>query len=291
MGATKGNASGLTEGLKLALSDTNARRRILEVNQRDKRTLSAIDQRFRDLDRLVDYLIKHLDDPVPIDVPAAPMRKRHDTDMDIALDATIFERSEESSEQGAGLASTQGKSVSEGMTELAPESPLNFPEPPLPPRNSRRDELAATAIMPAPPSWQKPPGFKHVSPVRALLDDVMWLLDIKDGEGMLISLERLMVSHRVEGELAQFVQENETKLLNVYESCLGPFTRTVQGLDDRTGHPMPAAFLNSDKVVCVTELIRDGISLDSLLRTSPYSTLETCCVVSQLRRVGLATVT
>ena len=145
--------------------------------------------------------------------------------------------------------------------------------------------------MPAPPSWQKPPGFKEINPVQALLADVMWLLEIKDGEGMLISLERLLVSHRVEGELARFVEDNETKLMNVYESYLGPFSRMVQGLDDTTGHPMPDAFTNADKVLCITELIRDGMTLESLIRTSPYLALETCCVVSQLRRVGLATVT
>ena len=290
MGATKGKFPHLPEGLRLALSDTSARRRILEVNQRDKRSLSAIDQRFRDLDRLVDFLVKHLDDPVPVDTPAAPMRKRHDTDMDIALEpltllddeAPIHEDTQpEDSAQPVSESTQEGPSI---------EPPVTIPEPPLPAMHSRKESLAATSLISVPRKWQKPPGFKARDKVQSLLNDVMWLLEIKDGEGMLISLERLLVSHRLEGELAVFVSDNETKLMNVYESYLGPFTKTVKGLEGDLSHPMPEAFLSTAKVACVTELIREGLTIESLLKTSPYSELETCCVISQLRRVGLATV-
>jgi hypothetical protein len=285
MGAQKGKIPALPEGLRLALSDTGARKRILEVNQRDKRTLSAIDQRFRDLDRLVDFLLKHLDDPVPVDVPASPMRKRQKTDMDLALSP------EDAAPSGGFTEPKDGDTlVDVDAIHAVPSPPSAIPEPPLPAMEPELPPPGLTAVVPGPRTWQKPPKFREVSTVQALLNDVMWLLEIKDGEGMLISLERLLVSHRLEGELAAFADENETKLMNVYESYLGPFTRTVKSSTLAADKVMPDAFLTSAKVACISELVREGLSLDSLLKTSPYSVLETCCVVSQLRRVGLATV-
>jgi hypothetical protein len=283
MGAQKGKIPTLPEGLRLALSDTGARKRILEVNQRDKRTLSAIDQRFRDLDRLVDFLLKHLDDPVPVDVPASPIRKRQKTDMDLALSPEDSPSQEDSTEPKNGDTLVDVEAV-----QPAPFPPVSIPEPPLPLMDVSPPETAS--VTPRPGTWKKPPKFREVSTVEALLNDVMWLLEIKDGEGMLISLERLLVSHRLEGDLAAFADENETKLMNVYESYLGPFTRTVKGTTLAPDKVMPEAFLTSAKVACISELVREGLSMDSLLKTSPYSVLETCCVVSQLRRVGLATV-
>lgn len=257
------------ESLRIAFSDMGARRRIYEVNQRDKRTLSAIDQRFRELDRLVDYLLKHLDDPVPLNVPASPRRRRTPTDLDLALGTTPPPEAEPTE------------------VDLPPvPAPVAAASPTMP-------DLPAV-LPPAPPMaservWRAPRSSQPVPQVESLLRDVMWLLEIKDGEGMLISLERLLVSATVEGELATFVADNEVKLLNVYESYLGPFSKIMRGASPEGDMVMPAAFMENTKIACLMELTRTGITMDSLLKVSPYSKLETCCIVSQLRRVELLT--
>lgn len=269
--AKKGKTPMLPESLRLALSDTGARKRILEVNQRDKRSLSDIDQRFRDLDRLIEFLVKHRDDPVPLDVSEPARRKHEPTDLDLALTPKIFSPPLETDDDRPEMAPVDDSpQAASAAREPAKEAPVAKAEP-KPPR-----------------TWKRPPGSKPVGRVDALLQDVMWLLEIKDGEGMLISLERLLVASHVEGELETFVEENETKLLNVYESYLGPFSKTVKGVRSEDESPMPPAFHNSPKVACISELVREGLTMDSLLKVSPYSALETCCVVSQLRRCGLA---
>ena len=282
--AKKGKTPVLTESLRLALSDTGARKRILEVNQRDKRSLSDIDQHFRELDRLIEYLVKHRDDPVPLDVSEPPTRKQELTDLDLALAPSMPSSPAPTHDERPAVTP---EVAPEKAAPTVAESPTAGQSPELP---APKAAPAAKAKPEPPRTWQRPPGSRPIGRVDALLQDVMWLLEIKDGEGMLISLERLLVASQVEGELETFVEENETKLLNVYESYLGPFSKTVKGTQVEDESTMPPAFFDSPKVACISELVREGLTIDSLLKVSPYSALETCCVVSQLRRCGLASV-
>ncbi len=146
--------------------------------------------------------------------------------------------------------------------------------PPLP-------EVAAEAEPPPlpPPPVPTPARELGVIPavaadtpaVNLLYDDIVWLVSIDDWAGALISLERLLVMARIDGQIKEFVDVNEVKLLNVYESYLGPFSKvpTVKSRD--IDNAMPAAYERAEKIHAVIELIDGARSLTELMRDSTFT--------------------
>ncbi len=120
-----------------------------------------------------------------------------------------------------------------------------------------------------------------------LYEDVLWLLAINDGEGALISLERLLVRGEPSGELKEFLDLNEAKLLNLYEGFIGPFDVVLQRATPSANAEMPTAFTATTRVAALLGRIDGKTSIAKLIKASPYTPLETCCVLSQLRRAGL----
>jgi hypothetical protein len=121
-----------------------------------------------------------------------------------------------------------------------------------------------------------------------LYDDVLWLLAINDGEGALISLERLLVIATPSGDLKEFVDLNEAKLLSLYEGYMGPFDKLVQRVPPHEGMgAMPTAYTGNEKIGNVLNLVDGTSSISKIVAGSPYSQLETCCILNQLRRAAL----
>lgn len=123
-----------------------------------------------------------------------------------------------------------------------------------------------------------------------LYEDMLWLLSINDGEGALISLERLLASHPVVGELKQFIELNLQRLLNLYkETIFGSLDKVPLPAATAALTDMPLSYRTGEKLGVMLKLIDGRRDIAKLVEVAPYSPLETCCVVNQLRRSGLIT--
>jgi hypothetical protein len=121
---------------------------------------------------------------------------------------------------------------------------------------------------------------------RLLYDDVLWLFNVNDGEGALISLERLLTIGQVDEEVAEFLELNGDKLFGLYEGYIGPFDKVpVRG--DTTPEAMPAGYLSQGALQSVFELIDGTRSIADLIDASDQTPLETCASLEQLHRARL----
>lgn len=190
-----------------------------------------------------------------------------------------------------------------------PAAPLEMPEPPtLPPKRAHVDidDLSEGDIPPLPVAFDPPPlpppsrttprprvtttipalGADHPSG-KLLYDDILWLVSINDWQGAMISIERLLVLVRLEGSIKEFFDVNEVKLLNLYESFFGPFTRVPSRVPLNLDNAMPDAYERAEKLQAVLRLVDGERTLQAILRESPYTPLETCSAINQARRAGL----
>ena len=193
--------------------------------------------------------------------------------------------------------------------------PLEMPEPPELPtaRNADLDfdELALAEIPPLPPSISlEPPPLPPAEPppltqrrprtqtllaalpadapaARLLYEDILWLVSINDWKAAMVSIERLLVTVRLEGPLREFFEFNEVKLLNLFESFLGNFALTPRRRPRVLDNTMPEAYERAEKLSAVLSLVDGQRPLQDILRESEYSPLETCSALSQARRCGV----
>ena len=122
---------------------------------------------------------------------------------------------------------------------------------------------------------------------RLLYDDVLWLVSINDWKAAMVSIERLLVSVRFEGTLKEFFEFNEVKLLNLFESFLGTFTKVPHRRALTLDNTMPDAYERAEKLHTVLALVDGTRSLQEILRQSKYTPLESCSALSQARRCGI----
>lgn len=162
-----------------------------------------------------------------------------------------------------------------------PPLPLEFEPPPLPPPSASRS-ITRPRVTTAIPAL----GADHPS-AKLLYDDILWLVSINDWQGAMISIERLLVLVRLEGPLKEFFDVNEVKLLNLYESFFGPFTKVPTRVPLNLDNAMPDAYERAQKLQAVLQLLDGERTLQAILRESPYTPLETCSAINQARRAGL----
>lgn len=164
--------------------------------------------------------------------------------------------------------------------------------PPLPPSDAPKRK--PTGIRPA-------VGFDESGPLIAmrsgtapetyrLYDDIVNLSGLNDWDGVLISLERLLVLAKLEDHIKDFVDANEVKLLSIYETFLKSFARVPRRLPPAVDNSMPRSFLRAEKIAAVLGLVDGQATIQELLRRSPLTPLETCSALCQLRRSGIVEV-
>jgi hypothetical protein len=119
-----------------------------------------------------------------------------------------------------------------------------------------------------------------------LYEDVLWLFSINDGEGALVSLERLLVLGELEGEAAEFVRLNSDKLVDIYREYMGSFEAVPRkGAMELDG--MPDGYFDLEALATVHEMVDGKLTIAELVQASPLQPLTTCAALEQLKRSGV----
>ncbi len=117
---------------------------------------------------------------------------------------------------------------------------------------------------------------------QVLYEDIGALFEIGDREGALISLERLLTIAPITPSVMAFLDHNEARLLEYYESTLGPWTRSVR-LKPTAEQAMPGGYFQIEKMATIVALL-DGRPVSEVLAASGLRPIEACAVLSQLAR-------
>ncbi|MCB9727629.1 MAG: hypothetical protein H6744_16800 [Deltaproteobacteria bacterium] len=129
-----------------------------------------------------------------------------------------------------------------------------------------------------------PTAVDHARRVASLLyEDVIWLFSINDGEGALVSLERLLVLGQLEGEAAEFVRLNSDKLVDIYREYMGGFD-AVPRKGDTELESMPHGYFDLSALASVHALVDGKRSIQALVEASDLPPLTTCAALEQLKR-------
>ena len=271
-----------------ALSDLTVAARAESIRKSDSRTDAEVAGRWAHLSPIVEAFYTRLgatlevaQDPEPaVDPHAETVGSPAVIDEDEALPPDPGELALEAD----GAASRPGT-----QQELFSDAPEAAPAPP---------EDEAAALAPAEDESSRVDAESHErlqtegagdgldEAARLLYEDVLWLFEINDGEGALISLERLLTIGQVDPDVAQFLDLNGAKLLALYEDYIGPFDKVpVRG--ETTPDAMPAGYLSQGALKQVFEMIDGERSIADLIDASERTPLETCASVEQLHRARL----
>lgn len=121
-----------------------------------------------------------------------------------------------------------------------------------------------------------------------LYDDVLWLFAINDGEGALVSLERLLNVGNLEGEVAEFIELNEERLLEIYENYIGPWSKVPRAAEIDPAD-MPAGYLDQGHLGRLHALVDGERSIRELIDASDLPPLRACAALEQLVRARIVT--
>ncbi len=128
---------------------------------------------------------------------------------------------------------------------------------------------------------QPTPGWTRVA--ELLFDDALRLFKLGDSEGALVSLERLLAANELNSDLEEFVRVNEDRLVEVYQTLIGPWEKVPRRVAPI--EPMPARFFENAKIARVLARVDGRTSIGRLLdEGGGMSRLEVAAVVSQLLR-------
>ncbi len=249
--------------LEPVLSDRSARKRRLAILARSEGVLGAHAQELSDLDEVLELLrerVGHL---------------RREADLPGGLDAHERALLESAAASKVDPTTTPPFAESEGI--VVDDS---FPSS----EEAAEEELLAdapTRLGERRPS--KARGDLRRRQAELLYEDVLWLFSINDGEGALISLERLLMLGELDGEASEFVKLNSDKLLHLYEGYIGPFTKIpVRG--DVPMDSMPPAYLEMPSLGALFSLVDGERTLQEIMDTSKVTPLVTCAALEQLNR-------
>jgi hypothetical protein len=260
------------EVLEPAFSDRTAaerRRRVLEADGRDDLEVGAM---FSDLDRVVaavrDGLVaaRARADAIAKGGTAQDLRVVKDRQADPRAATKVAPRVAGADRGDEVVVDDALPRAAAAEGETPPEMLADAPTRPATSRPSRArdsDHARRTAEL--------------------LYEDVLWLFSVNDGEGALISLERLLMLGRLDGEAREFVELNAEKLLHLYESYIGPFTK-VPTRGDVAVDSMPKTYLEIPAIERVFRLVDGKRSLGDIMDTSPLTRIETCAGLEQLNR-------
>jgi len=123
------------------------------------------------------------------------------------------------------------------------------------------------------------------SAIELLYDDVLHLFQIGDSEGALVSLERLLSIAPNDDGIREFIELNETKLLQVYADSLSSFTVALK--HNRFAEPMAEAFGENILLAEVLSAVDGEASVEQLFERLDRPRLMVCAGVSLLRRARL----
>jgi hypothetical protein len=121
---------------------------------------------------------------------------------------------------------------------------------------------------------------------RMLYDDVLWLFNINDGEGALISLERLLTMGQIDDEVAEFLDLNGAKLLGLYEGYIGPFDKVLTR-GSTSPESMPEGYLSHGEFDRIYAMVDGQKTIADMIDASERTPLETCASIEQLHRARL----
>jgi len=144
---------------------------------------------------------------------------------------------------------------------------------------------AETIVLSGPDVRRKIRHKQSVMPsymAQVLYEDIGALFEIGDREGALVSLERLLTVAPVTPQIETFLTHNEARLLEYYESVLGPWTRIVKLRNSES--PMPPAYFRFEKMAAVVRLVDGRRALSGVLAECGLRRIEACAVLSQLAR-------
>lgn len=128
----------------------------------------------------------------------------------------------------------------------------------------------------------------HQQAVAELLyEDMVWLFSVNDGEGALISLERLLILGAPLAEAQEFLEVNEEKLLKLYEDYMGPFSRVAQREEVDAHVEMPAAYLEQGPLGEILAMVDGQVSIADILATASCTVIQGCAAIKQLHRAQL----
>lgn len=117
-----------------------------------------------------------------------------------------------------------------------------------------------------------------------LYEDIVWLFAVNDGEGALISLERMLMLGEPQGDAKEFVETNRGKLLHLYEDYMGPFDR-VTLLGEVDAHvEMPAGYLDARPIAEVLQFVDGKATISEILDRAQVPLLVGCAALKQLNR-------
>lgn len=170
---------------------------------------------------------------------------------------------------------------------LPTAEPPPLPKAEQPAKKGKAVPLAEAKTKRLPPGPIIKPASGLSRAVTLLYDDTLWLVSINDWAAALISLERLLVMASLQGDVKSFVDFNEVKLMAVYETYLGPLNRKLRRASATVDNTMPSGYGRAEKLSKVLGMIDGERDLQQILRESPYSPLETCAALNQLKRAGL----
>lgn len=152
-------------------------------------------------------------------------------------------------------------------------------------RDRRQFAAAETIVLSGPDIKRKIRHKQSIMPSyisQVLYEDIGALFEIGDREGALVSLERLLTVSPISPQIETFLAHNEARLLEYYESVLGPWSRVVKLREGDTG--MPPAYFRFDKMMRVVSLLDGSRPLSRVLSEAGLRHIETCAVLSQLAR-------
>lgn len=117
-----------------------------------------------------------------------------------------------------------------------------------------------------------------------LYEDIVWLFAVNDGEGALISLERMLMLGEPQGDAKEFVETNRGKLLHLYEDYMGPFDRVTR-LGEIDAHvEMPAGYLDAKPIAEVLQFVDGKATISEILERAQVPLLVGCAALKQLNR-------
>ena len=117
---------------------------------------------------------------------------------------------------------------------------------------------------------------------QILYEDIGALFEIGDREGALISLERLLALSPITPQIDAFLAHNELRLLEYYQTVLGPWTRTARLREGETA--MPRGYFALEKVAAIVRHLDGTLPLQDVIARSGLRNIEACAVLSQLAR-------
>ena len=121
-----------------------------------------------------------------------------------------------------------------------------------------------------------------------LYDDIVMLSSMNDRDGLLISLERLLILAKLEDHVRVFIDANEPKLVGLYEAQLKSFSKVPRRKMPAIDNTMPRVFLRGEKIAAVLAVIDGKATVSEIVqKVTTFTRIETLSCLAQMQRAGM----